>query len=655
MQVVHKRNQKLLGVGRGSAVVVAVVVGLYVLGELMDWRGGAAVWTALCLCLVIALLIAQSRRVLIKAARAQPASLGVELRDDGLHLRSSMGETRFGWLGVQGAERHADIILVFLTNLQAVPLPVRAFESADAADAFLATINRQARGRGGATAPPLSASTEQPVADADATTALTSARIASTSPSSGGATASQLAPAGRMRALIELAMLRPARFLARPLTLRHLAGLVAVTAAVIMIATYRNDVPSAQGAAMQWAMASSQLYVLVWTLVVLAAGAWLAAEIARAPIATSRVLLSIATFALPLLALVPVVARLIPMSQSFAFGTLPWIALAVAVWLALVSAATLRMAAQPSDGRSILATLVLLVAIGTTSQYASALWLTPPEDEEEAALERDPARFAASEDALYGQVAALDAAISQLRSARNGQPDLFYLRLAGYGWQDVFVREVTAVERMMRERFGADGRTLVLANDRKAPLQHPFASGTALRRALAAIGTKMDVEQDVLLLFLTSHGARDHKFSVDMYPYRFEPVTPEMLRSALDDAGIRNRVIIVSACYSGGFIDPLRTSHSVVMTAARSDRRSIGCADGVDWTWFGRAYFAESLSQTTSFTEAFELARPKIAARELEKKHEHSEPQIFVGDAIAPVLRALEQRLAQVPPASPQR
>jgi hypothetical protein len=637
LQLLQKRNQKLLGVELGLPVVGAVVIAIYLVGESMDWRGGSVVWILLLLGTVFSLLIVQSRRALTKAAREQPAALSVRLMNDGLHLHSAMGETKFSWHGVQGAERHADLVLVFLTNLQAVPLPLRAFASEEAADAFLGAINRQARGQADWKGPSPSPA-DHPVAIADATTELGSPPLVTTPISVTDVTQSPVTPAGRIRALFELALLRPALFLARPLTLRHLAVLVTLTAAAILLTTYRDYGALEQGAAMHWALASSQLYMLVWTLVLLAAGAWLAAEVARAPIAASRVLLSVAAFALPLITLVAVVARLTPISPRIAFETLPWVAFAVAVWLALVGAATLRMAANPSDGRSFLATLILLATIGTTSQYASAFWLTPSDDAEEVGLENDPARFAAGEDALYGQLAMLDAALSQVQPARNGQPDLFYLGFAGYGWQDV----------------GAEGRTLVLANDRKAPLQHPFASGTALRRALAVIGTNMDMEQDVLFLFLTSHGARDHKFSVDMYPYRFEPVTPETLRSALDDAGIRNRVIIVSACYSGGFIDPLRTSHSVIMTAARADRRSIGCADGVDWTWFGRAYFAESLTQTTSFTKAFELAKPKIAARELEKKHEHSEPQIFVGDAIAPVLQALEQRLAQ-PPASPGR
>ena len=41
-----------------------------------------------------------------------------------------------------------------------------------------------------------------------------------------------------------------------------------------------------------------------------------------------------------------------------------------------------------------------------------------------------------------------------------------------------------------------------------------------------------------------------------------------MLRAALDESGIRNRVIAVSACFSGGWIEPLATDSTLIMTAA---------------------------------------------------------------------------------------
>ena len=63
----------------------------------------------------------------------------------------------------------------------------------------------------------------------------------------------------------------------------------------------------------------------------------------------------------------------------------------------------------------------------------------------------------------------------------------------------------------------------------------------------------------------------------------------------LDDAGIRNRVIVVSSCYSGTFVDALRDDDTLVMTASAKDRNSFGCSNEADFTYFGKAYFDEAL------------------------------------------------------------
>jgi hypothetical protein len=78
-------------------------------------------------------------------------------------------------------------------------------------------------------------------------------------------------------------------------------------------------------------------------------------------------------------------------------------------------------------------------------------------------------------------------------------------------------------------------------------------------------------------------------------------------------------VIVVSACYSGGFIPPLQDAHTLVITAARPDRRSFGCADENDFTYFGRAFFKEALPKSHSFQDAFRAAEALVG--EWEAKH----------------------------------
>ena len=175
----------------------------------------------------------------------------------------------------------------------------------------------------------------------------------------------------------------------------------------------------------------------------------------------------------------------------------------------------------------------------------------------------------------------------------------------------------------------------------------PWATPLNLERAIAALAAHMDLAQDVLVVYLTSHGASNHQLAASHWPLQVAWLRPETLRAALDAAGIRHRVVAVSACYAGGWIEPLAGDDSLVMTSADATHTSYGCGRLSELTFFGRAMFNEALRDTHSFEAAFASAVPRIQQRELEagKSDGFSNPQIQVGAGIRPVLRALEQRL----------
>ena len=203
------------------------------------------------------------------------------------------------------------------------------------------------------------------------------------------------------------------------------------------------------------------------------------------------------------------------------------------------------------------------------------------------------------------------------------------------------------VSTLLQERFDAQARVVHLLNHAETADTHAWATPQNLQRAIAVLAQRMDRDSDVLVIYMTSPGARNHELAASHWPLEVPPVTPEMLRAMLDEAGIRHRVIAVSACFSGGWIEPLATDSSLIMTAADATHTSYGCGTRSELTFFGRAVFHEQLRQTHSFTEAFAKAVPVIAQREVEagKQDGFSNPQIHVGAQIVPVLRALEHRL----------
>lgn len=244
--------------------------------------------------------------------------------------------------------------------------------------------------------------------------------------------------------------------------------------------------------------------------------------------------------------------------------------------------------------------------------------------------------------------ALLDRDFAGLAPQRPGKPDLYVVGFAGDGEENVFRNEVVYLKSLFERRFGARGHVLTLINHPDSLGKSPAALATYdnLYDTLARVGKIMDRDQDLLLLYLTMHGTEDHELAVQLQPVLEDWLTPEDLRQALDDAGIRNRIVVISACYSGGFVPALRSPDTLLLTAARADRASFGCGSESEATYFGRAWLIDGLNRTTSFIAAYDLASKSIAQRERREDFEPSLPQIDVGARIGKRLQAWESDLA---------
>jgi hypothetical protein len=236
------------------------------------------------------------------------------------------------------------------------------------------------------------------------------------------------------------------------------------------------------------------------------------------------------------------------------------------------------------------------------------------------------------ETALYNQRALLDAAIGALAPADKGRINLYLLAVAGDGSQEVFRREVEFVRAQFDRDFGTRGRSLVLVNSRSTVATAPMATVTTIREAIRTIAARMDRDNDILFLYLTSHGAKDHELTLNQNAMSLRGLRPKELAGMLEESRIRWKVVLVSACYSGAFVEPLKSESTMVITASRADRTSFGCSDENDFTYFGRAFFKEALPASGSFFEAFTRARALVGEWEKEDKApeaERSLPQVY--------------------------
>lgn len=239
------------------------------------------------------------------------------------------------------------------------------------------------------------------------------------------------------------------------------------------------------------------------------------------------------------------------------------------------------------------------------------------------------------EQIIYGQSQRLDRQLNALSAGTPGHIDLYFLGIGGYGRQDVFRKEVNTIHAQFDQRFGTKGHAVDLINNAETVGEIPLATVTSVRRALKAIEARMNTDEDILFLYATSHGSADHELSLSMEGLSLADLSADQLAKMLDETRIKWRVVVISACYSGGFIDPLRNATTLIITAAAKDRRSFGCSDKNDMTDFARAYFKEALPQAGTFEEAFLKARQLVEQEEKERKvKQHSLPQISMGDAM---------------------
>jgi hypothetical protein len=258
----------------------------------------------------------------------------------------------------------------------------------------------------------------------------------------------------------------------------------------------------------------------------------------------------------------------------------------------------------------------------------------------EEAILPEPIPAFEPEAVMYAQRTMVEASLAKLKPQRPGVPELFALTLAGDGGENTFLNEAVYAQALFERRFGAQGHTQILVNHPLTTARYPLASLTNLRATLKGMARKMNLEEDILFLFLSSHGSPTHEFALQLPPIPLNQITPNRLSRALSDAGINRRVVVVSACYSGGYLDALIAPQAIVMTAARRDRASFGCGGDADMTYFGRAYLLEALNQHKDVLKAFQSAEQSIAKRELREGQVPSEPQIRIGAQASSMLAA---------------
>lgn len=238
-------------------------------------------------------------------------------------------------------------------------------------------------------------------------------------------------------------------------------------------------------------------------------------------------------------------------------------------------------------------------------------------------------------------------ALEALKAQRPGIVDAYVVVIALDG-DPVFSREAREAGRVLASRFDAAGRTLVLANDEGQNRADGPGSPHTLALALARVAELMDRNEDVLVLYSTSHGLPNQGLVYKDLQRGVGMISPARLASLLDPLGFKNRLLMLQACFSGQFVPSLRGPGTVVVTAAAEDRSSFGCQAGNDWTLFGDALINHALRQPLPFDVQLRRATALISSAEEKADLPASNPQISLGSETSAWLSALDARAPKV-------
>lgn len=242
----------------------------------------------------------------------------------------------------------------------------------------------------------------------------------------------------------------------------------------------------------------------------------------------------------------------------------------------------------------------------------------------------------------------LDRALRALAPQRAGVVDAYVVAIA-LDSDPVFGREARAAGEVLRRRYGAIGRTIVLAgSDGAAPSALPRGTPGTLAIALARIAELMSKSEDALILYATSHGAPFGLYYNDG-DNGYGAISPNRLAAMLDQLGLRNRLLILNACHAGVFVPRLQSETSAIVAAASFDRTSFGCVAENDWTFFGDAMVNHALRTPQPLAAAFAQANNLVAGWEAQFQVRPSRPQLFIGTGTAGWLGALERRIPAAP------
>lgn len=315
-------------------------------------------------------------------------------------------------------------------------------------------------------------------------------------------------------------------------------------------------------------------------------------------------------------------------------------------WLLAVM---VKLGRIPSSGKSQTQSESLLVWGAFLGPWLFWLSVFQPADLWQAdGVDSDPKHYmlTMTEDTFTSEPMMFDGLLDSFEPEQPGVEDIYFLGLAGEAGNPMHLREAELANTVLHDVYGVDGRAGILANNASSGARYAFATHHNFESILNRIGELIDVEDDVLFLFLSSRGTQSSSLVLSQPGLSLADLDPKGIKLALDDAQIKWRIIVISACYSGGFINELSNPQTVLITSSDKTDAGLGCTEKTGTTWFTQSFFEDHLKKSLGITAAFK-ATLEALQKEQGPTKKSGLPQMVMGAEMKKKLASFEANILQ--------
>ncbi len=178
----------------------------------------------------------------------------------------------------------------------------------------------------------------------------------------------------------------------------------------------------------------------------------------------------------------------------------------------------------------------------------------------------------------------------------------------------------------MIQEYGVKKENIVQLSRKRSELTNNVKY-TSVKNLEKALKDSHISDGDGCVVYMTSHGMTNG-FYIQGEGY----LSPKKLNAILNTScGNHPTILLVSSCFSGVFVQPfMRKSNRIIITAARGDKRSLGCSHNDHYT-FWDACLIHNLQYAETWIDL--AVRLKVCIEEMERRgsHKPSYPQAFIG------------------------